>query len=183
MYLRRLSDAASNAVIAHYEVKRILFYARGPVGSADQACFAFTWSHGDSQDSVVFQCHIFKCLIPEAVAQVSACFSKAFELIPAPMTSSVISPPDTTPMMSSITSDITGNPISSAQYEFIVALEIREKMSKVCLIRFLDLQINCVLFSYRTRTLRFHVIETASDFAAILTRKLRSRLNKVRPAN
>lgn len=128
--LRRLSDAATNAVIAHYEVKRILFYARGPVGTADQACFAFTWSHGDSQDSVVFQCHIFKCLIPEAVAQVSACFSKAFELIPANMTSSVISPAESTPMVSSITSDITGNPISSAQYEFIVALEIREKISK-----------------------------------------------------
>lgn len=127
----RLSDAASNAVIAHYEVKRILFYARGAIGSDDQACFAFTWSHGDSQESVVFQCHIFKCLIPEAVAQVSACFSRAFELIPANMTTSVISPTENTAMVSSVTSDITGNPISTAQYEFIVSLEIREKVSKV----------------------------------------------------
>lgn len=53
-------------------MQRILFYARGPVNSADQACFAFTWSHGDSQESAVFQCHVFKCLIPEAVNQVSS---------------------------------------------------------------------------------------------------------------
>lgn len=71
MLRSRLYDAATNAVMAHYEVQRILFYARGPVGSDCQACFAFTWSHGDSQESAVFQCHIFKCLIPEAVTQVS----------------------------------------------------------------------------------------------------------------
>lgn len=58
-------------MIAHYEIQRILFYARGSVNSADQACFAFTWSHGDSQESAIFQCHVFKCNIPEAVNQVS----------------------------------------------------------------------------------------------------------------
>lgn len=70
--LRSLHDATANAVIATYEVQRILFYARGPVNSPDQACFAFTWSHGDSQESAIFQCHVFKCLIPEAVNQVSS---------------------------------------------------------------------------------------------------------------
>lgn len=68
--VRRLYDAISNAVIAHYEVNQILFYARGQIGTDYQACFAFTWSHGESQESAVFQCHIFKCLIPEAVSQV-----------------------------------------------------------------------------------------------------------------
>lgn len=34
-------------------------------------------------------------------------------------------------MIASITSDITGNPLSSAEYEFIVTLEIREKVAKV----------------------------------------------------
>ncbi len=33
-------------------------------------------------------------------------------------------------MMTSITSDITGNPLTSAEYEFIVSLEIREKVTK-----------------------------------------------------
>lgn len=33
-------------------------------------------------------------------------------------------------MLTSITSDITGNPLSSAEYEFIVSLEIREKVTK-----------------------------------------------------
>lgn len=34
-------------------------------------------------------------------------------------------------MIASITSDITGNPLSSAEYEFTVSLEIREKVAKV----------------------------------------------------
>lgn len=145
----RLSDASTNAVIAHYEVKRILFYARGPVGSAEQACFAFTWSHGDSQESAVFQCHIFKCLIPEAVAQVSSCFSKAFERIPPSLTGSIVSTAENNAMMSSITSDITGNPITSAQYEFVVALEIREKVSKVIINKCVCLRMSTINYLFK----------------------------------
>lgn len=71
-YYYSLHDTASNTVVAHYEVNRILFYARGPQGSKEQACFAFTWSHGDSVESAIFQCHVFRCHIPEAVNQVSS---------------------------------------------------------------------------------------------------------------
>lgn len=71
-FFYRLHDAVTNAVVRHFEVHRILFYARGAQGTPDQACFAFTWSHGDSQESVVFQCHVFRCHIPEAVTQVSS---------------------------------------------------------------------------------------------------------------
>lgn len=39
-------------------------------------------------------------------------------------------------MAASITSDITGNPLTSAEYEFIVSLEIREKVAKVMAIIF-----------------------------------------------
>lgn len=58
--------------MARYEIHRILFYARGAAGSADAACFAFTWSHGESQECAVFQCHVFRCDIAEAVGQVSS---------------------------------------------------------------------------------------------------------------
>lgn len=49
----------------------ILFYARGTKNSPEEACFAFTWSHGDSKETAIYQCHVFKCNIPEAVNHVS----------------------------------------------------------------------------------------------------------------
>ncbi|XP_015433686.1 PREDICTED: rab GTPase-activating protein 1-like isoform X2 [Dufourea novaeangliae] len=84
-----LYDAATQQPIAHYEVQRILFYARGENTGPCAACFAFTWSHGDTLESAIYQCHVFRCDIPEAVGQVSACFSKAFHRIPRSMTSSL----------------------------------------------------------------------------------------------
>ena len=54
--------------MARYEVQRILFYARGGTGTPEAACFAFTWSHGETQESAIFQCHVFRCHIPEAVS-------------------------------------------------------------------------------------------------------------------
>ncbi|XP_033321979.2 GTPase activating protein and centrosome-associated isoform X1 [Megalopta genalis] len=84
-----LYDAATQQPIAHYEVQRILFYARGESSGPCAACFAFTWSHGDTLESAIYQCHVFRCDIPEAVGQVSACFSKAFHRIPRSMTSSL----------------------------------------------------------------------------------------------
>lgn len=71
---RRLQDETSNTVIKRYEISRILFYARGPEGSVDEACFAFTWQATNTVDSPVFQCHAFRCNIPEAVKQVSCKF-------------------------------------------------------------------------------------------------------------
>uniref|UniRef100_A0A182MDF6 Rab-GAP TBC domain-containing protein n=1 Tax=Anopheles culicifacies TaxID=139723 RepID=A0A182MDF6_9DIPT len=126
-----LYDCESHAVVATYEVQRILFFARGPVGSADQACFAFTWSHGESQETAVHQCHVFRCNIPEAVTQVSTCFAKAFQRvlppsIPASMTTS-LAESGVNVMLASVTSDTAGNPIQSAMYEFAVSLEIKER--------------------------------------------------------
>lgn len=69
--VHRLYDGETNTVVATYEVQRILFFARGPVKTANQACFAFTWSHGESQETATHQCHVFRCNIPEAVTQVS----------------------------------------------------------------------------------------------------------------
>ncbi|XP_021936280.1 rab GTPase-activating protein 1-like [Zootermopsis nevadensis] len=86
-----LYDAASHVIMARYEIHRILFYARGTAGSTEASCFAFTWSHGDTQESAIFQCHVFRCDIPEAVGQVSACFAKAFQRVPKSMNNSVTS--------------------------------------------------------------------------------------------
>lgn len=59
------------------------------------------------------------------------CFARAFQRIPSCLTGSVNSPVEPNNLViQSITSDITGNPITSAEYEFIVSLEIREKLGK-----------------------------------------------------
>lgn len=69
-----LYDGITNSVIARYEIQRILFYARGAIDSEEASCFAFTWSHGDTQESAIFQCHVFRCDIAEAVTRVSGDF-------------------------------------------------------------------------------------------------------------
>lgn len=67
-----LYDGRTHELVARYEVQRILFYARGESTGPCAACFAFTWSHGDTLESAIYQCHVFRCDIPEAV-----CFSIA----------------------------------------------------------------------------------------------------------
>lgn len=62
-------ESATQQPIMSYEVQRILFYARGESTGPCAACFAFTWSHGDTQESAVFRCHAFRCDIPEAVSK------------------------------------------------------------------------------------------------------------------
>ncbi|KAG5681968.1 hypothetical protein PVAND_011367 [Polypedilum vanderplanki] len=122
-----LYQEETDEVYSSFDIQSILFYARGKKESSDQACFAFSWSHGDSKETAIYQCHVFRCNIPEAVNHVSNCFAKAFTRIPQSMACSMISENFA---MSSITSDISGNPLSSALYEFIVSLEIRERVSK-----------------------------------------------------
>ncbi|BES92829.1 Kinesin protein [Nesidiocoris tenuis] len=82
-------DGGTNTVMKKYEVCRITFYAHGKPESNEAACFAFTWTHGDSIESSIFQCHVFRCDIPEAVGQVSACFMKAFQKAPKSLTASI----------------------------------------------------------------------------------------------
>nr|XP_016934003.1 rab GTPase-activating protein 1-like [Drosophila suzukii] len=118
-----LHDAESNTIIATYEISSIILYYRGPVDTVENGCFAFTWLHGDA----LFQCHVFRCHIPEAVNQVSACFQKAFQTYPPSMTCSLNSAVE---MANSVTSDLSGNPLNTAGYEFIVSLEIRERVAK-----------------------------------------------------
>jgi hypothetical protein len=65
-----LYDEESDAVYSSFDIQSILFYARGAKESTDQACFAFSWSHGEAKEHVIYQCHIFRCNIPEAVNHV-----------------------------------------------------------------------------------------------------------------
>ncbi|XP_034948115.1 rab GTPase-activating protein 1-like [Chelonus insularis] len=114
-----LYDAATQQPIVHYEVQRILFYARGDTSGPCAACFAFTWSHGDTQESAIFQCHVFRCDIPEAVGQVSACFAKAFKKISPSMTSS---------LTASDFSNFSGNEKSNSRvFIFEVTMELKEE--------------------------------------------------------
>ncbi|XP_054272121.1 rab GTPase-activating protein 1-like isoform X2 [Macrosteles quadrilineatus] len=83
-----LYDAAG-AVMARYQIHRILFYAHGTAESKEAACFSFTYTQGETVESSIFQCYVFRCDIPEAVGQVSACFTKAFQRVPRSMTTSV----------------------------------------------------------------------------------------------
>ncbi|XP_066588338.1 rab GTPase-activating protein 1-like [Prorops nasuta] len=118
-----LYDAATQQPIAHYEVQRILFYARGENTGSCAACFAFTWSYGDTQESAIFQCHAFRCDILEAVGQVSTCFSKAFHRIPRSMTNSLTSS-DFNGLMSG------GEKVNSRVFIFEVVMEIKEEDGK-----------------------------------------------------
>ncbi|CAK1548163.1 unnamed protein product [Leptosia nina] len=94
-----LYQADTNSVMARYAVNRISFYARGAVGSPVASCFAFTWSHGETKESAVYRCHVFRCHISEAVSQVSSCFAKAFERIPRSMASSLVGDLSAAPSM------------------------------------------------------------------------------------
>ncbi|XP_011304612.1 rab GTPase-activating protein 1-like isoform X2 [Fopius arisanus] len=120
-----LYDAGTQQPMAYYEVQRILFYVRGDITGSCAACFAFTWSHGDTQESAVFQCHVFRCDIPEAVGQVSACFAKAFQRIPRSMTSSVTS----TELNNSFNQ---AERINSRVFIFEVTLEVKEEDGRGC---------------------------------------------------
>lgn len=94
-----LYQAESNSVMTRYAVNRISFYARGAAGSPVASCFAFTWSHGETKESAVYRCHVFRCHIAEAVNQVSSCFAKAFERIPRSMASSLVGELSAAPSM------------------------------------------------------------------------------------
>ncbi|XP_013183396.1 rab GTPase-activating protein 1-like isoform X2 [Amyelois transitella] len=104
-----LYQADSNSVMTRYAVNRISFYARGAAGSPVASCFAFTWSHGETKESAVYRCHVFRCHIAEAVNQVSSCFSKAFERIPRSMASSLIGELSAAPSMTGSLTEAVGS--------------------------------------------------------------------------
>ncbi|XP_059481553.1 rab GTPase-activating protein 1-like isoform X2 [Neocloeon triangulifer] len=123
-----LIDAATMQIITSYEVQRILFYAHGIAETEEAACFAFTWSHGHSQESAIFQCHVFRCDIPEAVRQVSTCFAKAFmRSLPRPPPPLVCDESQVDLKPSSLQSPVS---TMSELFTFELTMEIKEEDSK-----------------------------------------------------
>ncbi|XP_063394182.1 rab GTPase-activating protein 1-like [Cydia fagiglandana] len=128
-----LYQADTNSVMTRYSVNRILFYARGTAGSPVASCFAFTWSHGETRESAVYRCHVFRCHIAEAVSQVSTCFAKAFErTLPRSMASSVVGELSAAPSM---TGSLTDNlppcaPPMQLMHVLEVTVEIKETDAK-----------------------------------------------------
>ena len=67
--------------VAQFRIHRIIFFARGQAETAEKSCFAFTSAVGDGHGSAghVVQCHVFRCLLPEAVNKIFVSFAKAFK--------------------------------------------------------------------------------------------------------
>ncbi|XP_066962348.1 rab GTPase-activating protein 1-like isoform X3 [Macrobrachium rosenbergii] len=75
-------DAATGTEMARFKIDSILFCARGKVDMSEAKCFAFTSSHGETPENAIFQCHVFRCQIPEAVARVLITFAATFRRVP-----------------------------------------------------------------------------------------------------
>lgn len=54
--------------IASFQIHCILFCARGRPETPEKECFAFACSHGETAETSIFHCHIFKCDSPETVS-------------------------------------------------------------------------------------------------------------------
>lgn len=64
----RVYEEENQQEISRFKINQIVFFARGDISTqAEAACFAFTCSHGKSPQEAIFQCHAFRCDVPEAV--------------------------------------------------------------------------------------------------------------------
>ncbi|XP_025111685.1 rab GTPase-activating protein 1-like isoform X2 [Pomacea canaliculata] len=113
----KLLDPGSNTDIASFRIHRILFCARGPPDSAEKKCFAFTCSHGDSAETAIFQCHVFRCDLSEAVAKILYCFATTFRRVPKKE-------------HGTSTSSLTELPDTEQDFTFTVGLEFKEDDGK-----------------------------------------------------
>ncbi|XP_049885004.1 rab GTPase-activating protein 1-like isoform X2 [Pectinophora gossypiella] len=125
-----LYQADTNSVMTRYSVNRISFYARGAAGSPVAACFAFTWSHGETKESAVYRCHVFRCHIAEAVSQVSSCFAKAFERIPRSMASSLVGELSAAPSMTGSLTEGAGVAPMQLMHVLECTVDIKESDAK-----------------------------------------------------
>ncbi|XP_074654020.1 rab GTPase-activating protein 1-like [Tubulanus polymorphus] len=78
----RLLEPNSNIEIATFRIYKILFCARGPIDSNEKRCFAFTCSHGDRTENAIFQCHVYRCDLPESVGKILYRFATSFRRLP-----------------------------------------------------------------------------------------------------
>uniref|UniRef100_H2YCK6 Rab-GAP TBC domain-containing protein n=1 Tax=Ciona savignyi TaxID=51511 RepID=H2YCK6_CIOSA len=113
----RLLEPGVSGVMTSFKLYTILFCCRGADDSVEKDCFAFTESH---QSSGIFQCHVFRCEVHEAVRKVLYSFELAFRSIPkSPVQTDANEYSDNTPQ------DMDEN-----TFCFTVSLEIKEDDSK-----------------------------------------------------
>lgn len=67
-FIFRLLDSDGSNEIASFLIHCILFCARGRPETTEKECFAFACSHGETAETSIFHCHIFKCDSPETVS-------------------------------------------------------------------------------------------------------------------
>ncbi|XP_015930065.1 rab GTPase-activating protein 1 [Parasteatoda tepidariorum] len=77
-----LLDSDGNTEIASFLIHCILFCARGRPETPEKECFAFACSHGETAETSIFHCHIFKCDSPDTVVKLLQCFAAAFHRVP-----------------------------------------------------------------------------------------------------
>lgn len=68
IYIYSLLDSDGSNEIASFLIHCILFCARGRPETTEKECFAFACSHGETAETSIFHCHIFKCDSPETVS-------------------------------------------------------------------------------------------------------------------
>uniref|UniRef100_A0A131XQY4 Putative rab gtpase-activating protein 1 n=3 Tax=Ixodes ricinus TaxID=34613 RepID=A0A131XQY4_IXORI len=114
-------ESSTRSEVASFPIQRILFCARGALGSPEQHCFAFTCSHGSSPESAIFQCHVFRCGRggPPAVQRVLHSFAAAFRRVPRTPAPSGPAPP--------FSSVGTGVPNNEQVHTFEATLDVREE--------------------------------------------------------
>ncbi|GFY53355.1 rab GTPase-activating protein 1 [Trichonephila inaurata madagascariensis] len=79
-----LYEPSSSNEIASFPISQIIAHISGEPGSKDVNCLSLVHkcSQGTIPDSTIFQCHVFRCEIPEAVPKIMQCFSAAVKKIP-----------------------------------------------------------------------------------------------------
>uniref|UniRef100_H2YCK4 Rab-GAP TBC domain-containing protein n=1 Tax=Ciona savignyi TaxID=51511 RepID=H2YCK4_CIOSA len=126
----RLLEPGVSGVMTSFKLYTILFCCRGADDSVEKDCFAFTESH---QSSGIFQCHVFRCEVHEAVRKVLYSFELAFRSIPkSPVQTDAKSQiqEGLVSLSPSEYSDNTPQDMDENTFCFTVSLEIKEDDSK-----------------------------------------------------
>ncbi|XP_046442776.1 rab GTPase-activating protein 1-like isoform X3 [Daphnia pulex] len=114
-----LYEAESNTEMARHPIHRIIFLSLGPAGTLDSNCFAFTCPRGDSDETAIFQCHVFRCEIIEAIPKVMCSFKHAFR-----------KPEPSAPISTESSTATSPTELTNHRLTFELTLEIKEEDTK-----------------------------------------------------
>ncbi|XP_054717998.1 rab GTPase-activating protein 1-like [Uloborus diversus] len=79
-----LYEPSSSNEIASFPIIQIKAHIAGDVDTKEANCLTLvcSCSQGTIPDSTIFQCHVFRCEVPEAVSKIMQCFSAALKKTP-----------------------------------------------------------------------------------------------------